>query len=101
MQADYVFDVSKELGGYAKDLKINILKNRFQQLMFGIIETGGVDSDRLEKGWYAVAVSSIAMTKWMKKTFVEGVDYYEIHSLKGVWFDVPERVLIMMKLKWA
>lgn len=99
--ADWVFNIERiELKNPCVDIAIKILKSRFQPTMFVIIETGGVDSDRLEKGWYAVTVSSMAM-RWMKKTFVEGKDYFEIRSLKGVWLDVPESILIIMKLKWA
>jgi hypothetical protein len=97
---DYVFDLTTT--GYAaeRNLRITILKNRFNNIMVSILEIGGVTSDRLQKGWYAVALSEKAMA-WMRKAFVEGTDYYEIHSLKGVWVDVPEHILAFIKLKWA
>ena len=99
--ADWVFTIDRiALENPCKDIAIKILKNRFQQKMFAIIETGGKDHDRLEAGWYAVTVSSQAMW-WMRKTYIEGKDYFEVHSLKGVWIDVPEHILVMLKLKWA
>ena len=38
---------------------------------------------------------------WIIGTLVEGEDYTVIRNLKGVWFDLTEKAVMMVKLKWS
>jgi hypothetical protein len=64
--------------------------------MYSIIETKQVDGNPV----YSVAASE-EVIEWVQETFVSGADYTLIRNLKGVWVDVNEDVLVLLKLKWA
>jgi hypothetical protein len=49
--------------------------------------------------WYSIECSN-EMQAWLNETYVHKVDYFNVNSLKGVWVDVPDRLLTMIKLKW-
>ena len=64
--------------------------------MYSIIETKQVDGNMV----YSVAASE-EVIDWVQDTFVSGADYTLIRNLKGVWVEVNEDVLMLLKLKWA
>ncbi len=64
--------------------------------MYSIIETKQVDGNMV----YSVAASE-EIINWVQNTFVSGADYTLVRNLKGVWVDVNEDVLMLLKLKWA
>lgn len=64
--------------------------------MYSIIETKQVDSNMV----YSVAASE-EIIDWVQDTFVSGADYTLVRNLKGVWIDMNEEVLVLLKLKWA
>ena len=52
------------------------------------------------KQWYSVHGTD-AVYDWVRETFVEGDDYVEVRSSKGVWIDMSEKAFILLKLKWS
>jgi hypothetical protein len=64
--------------------------------MFAIIETKQVDGKMV----YSVT-GGTEILDWVQETFVSGADYTLVRNLKGVWVDVNEDVLMLLKLKWA
>lgn len=65
-------------------------------LHYKVLE-GPVSVDGLP--WYSIECSAELMD-WIRDTYILKVDYFEIRSLKGIWVDVPDRLLTMIKLKW-
>ena len=49
---------------------------------------------------YSVSISE-PVDDWLRQTYVEGVDYLWVRSLKGMWVDVSEEIFVVLKLKWA
>lgn len=49
---------------------------------------------------WAVKVSG-EVRVWLSQEYRYGIDYEEVNSLKGVWVNVTEPVLVMLKLKWS
>jgi hypothetical protein len=49
--------------------------------------------------WYSVNCSQ-DVTAWLNENFAAGTDFYIMRQLKGVWIDMPESTLILLKLRW-
>jgi hypothetical protein len=49
--------------------------------------------------WYSVNCS-LDVYEWLRDNYIEDVDYYVSRHIKGVWIDMPESILILMKLRW-
>lgn len=50
--------------------------------------------------WYSVRVNE-QISDWLFNTFNKDIDFIYVHQLKGVWVDMPEKVYVLLKLKWT
>lgn len=64
--------------------------------MYSVVEKRTVNG----KDIYSVVLDD-KIWEWMKDTYVEGKDYTVFRRLKGVWVDIGEDLLVMLKLKWS
>lgn len=64
--------------------------------MYSVLETRVVNGATI----YSVAVMDQAMGDWIRATFVEGKDYTSVGNLKGVWYDLTEEAMTLLRLKF-
>jgi hypothetical protein len=64
--------------------------------MYSVLESAVVDGVTM----YSITADAKVLT-WIRATFVEDKDYFIVRQVKGVWYDVSEEVMTLLKLKWA
>lgn len=67
-----------------------------EPMRYEVLDESIVDGKR----WFSVQVND-EIVEWLLDTFILDVDFVFVHHLKGVWVDMPERVFVLLKLKWT
>ena len=81
----------------AEIVGVQPMSDPFTMKLYSILETRVVDG----KNVYSIETSSFQVVVWIDTTLTEGVDYEQVSNLKGIWFDLTEEAMILLKLKWA
>lgn len=70
---------------------MDTLYRRFQIISQYELDTGEI--------WYKVTVTN-EIQAWLEETFNEGVDFRITESDYAIAVNIPDRVLVLLKLKW-
>ncbi|HET8688564.1 MAG TPA: hypothetical protein VFM18_18275 [Methanosarcina sp.] len=61
-----------------------------------------IDSSILNTGetWHTVVVNN-EVYQWLQETYANHEDYANLQSNSGIIVDIPDRILVMIQLRWV